>query len=948
MGLFYIIAVIAITFTINIYMRNNAFQEAEHKAYILMEHMFAVHKYFTHQLRPCLFQYTEKYRSKDYFDPIWMSSSYAIRQMLKHSKIFTDEDYYYYKECALHARSPENEATDYEIEFLNTLKENEQIKLNSELRMINDRPFLVLLRRGTTPKEVCLRCHGNPSDAPKKLIELYGVERSFNQNLQDLIYAISIRIPLEKAYETARHSTIQISGILLILLTLLFMIQHLFFKKYCFTPLSKLQEKATLIASDREHLGEECDIPSGKELENVTIAFNSMSKNLQYHIDNLDNMVKDRTEKLTEINTQLKNEIKERSKAEQETQKNIERYKGIFENTMHGIAVYRSVNEGQDFIFVEFNRGGEKIDGVDRKNIIGKSVLKVFPAVKQFGLFEVFQRVWKTGKSEFFPLGFYQGSHISGWRENYVYKLPTGEIVALYRDETRRKQAEESLYLEKERLYVTLQSIGDGVISTDVNGKVVLINRIAEELTGYEQNEVIGQPVSKVLNVLDKDTLQKIETPINKVLKAGIAVDFDDDMILVTKEGLKKNIADCAAPIFNAQNNIIGAVLVFRDVTEKQKMRIQLQQRQKMEAIGTLAAGIAHDFNNMLGIITGNVSFVLSQINQEEEYICALTDTQAAAKKAISLTHQLLTFSKGGDPIKKPVDIRSFIQDVAEFVTRGTSTKCQFDLSDHLWTVEIDEGQMNQAISNIVINANQAMPDGGVLAIKADNVTVDSRKIMNTSLLPGNYVKITIQDQGIGISEKHLTKIFDPYFTTKQKGSGLGLASSFSIIQKHTGHISVQSQIDEGTCFTIYLPASKSHASHLEKESHSSHTGQGKVLIMDDDEAILKMSGRIFKRLGYETSLATEGSQAIEMYNDAYQSGHPYKMVVLDLTIPGGMGGAKVIPELLKIDPDVKAIVSSGYSNDPVMSNFQQYGFTAVIPKPYTKNQLEEVLNNIV
>jgi len=947
MGFFFVMAAASVIIIVNIYMRKNALLEAEQKANVLLENMMAVQTYFSHQLRPTLLKNIKIFQTDNHFDPRWMSASYAIRQILKYSHPFLQGDYYY-KECATNARSPENEATDYEIDFLELLKKNDKLVMKSSIRNINDRPYLVILRRGITPTKSCLRCHGKTERAPKEIIEIYGSEKSFNKKLEDLIYATSIRIPLYKAYAIANQFSIQLSLILLFLLTLLFIIQHLLLKKHVFTPLLQLQEKTTLISTNQDHLGDELNIPSGKELGNLTISFNAMSKSLRYHINNLDKMVKERTEKLSEMNTQLKNEIVERKKAELETQKNIDRYKGIFENTNHGIAVYRAVKNAKDFVFVEFNRGGEKIDQIDRKNIIGKSVIETFPAVKDFGLFDVFQRVWETGQPEFFPLKLYQGKRISGWRENYVYKLPSNEIVALYNDKTKEKQAEENLYFEKERLFVTLQSIGDGVISTDKNGNIVLINRVAEELTGYKQNDVIGKSVSAILNVFDPNTHQRLETPIATALKTGQSIDFDEHMTLVSKNGSTRNISDCAAPIFNYQQEIIGAVLVFRDVTEKIRAQLQIQQSQKMEAIGTLAAGIAHDFNNMLGIITGNVSFALSQINQKNEISDALIDTQDAAKKAISLTHQLLTFSKGGEPIKKPTNIKVFIKESANFVARGTGTKCKFVFPENLWTVDIDEGQMNQVISNIVINANQAMPEGGILTIKAININIEDNGVIHKSLIPGRYVKIEFQDQGIGISEKHLSQIFDPYFSTKQKGSGLGLASTFSIIQRHQGYITVQSQLDNGTCFTIFLPASTTrHAKTDKLELQASHAGHGKILIMDDDESILKMAGRLIKRMGYDPAFAIDGSQAIRMYSEALQSEAPFDIVILDLTVPGGMGGAKVIPELLKIDPDVTAIVSSGYSNDPVMSNYQQYGFKAVIPKPYTKNQLEKVLSKI-
>jgi len=307
----------------------------------------------------------------------------------------------------------------------------------------------------------------------------------------------------------------------------------------------------------------------------------------------------------------------------------------------------------------------------------------------------------------------------------------------------------------------------------------------------------------------------------------------------------------------------------------------------------------------------------------------------------------LPAFARGGAPIKKTADIRSIIYESVEFILRETGTYCDYKFSTDLWSVEIDPKQINQVFTNLVLNSTQAMPEGGNIQIIAENKSID---IENKLLLePGGYVKISIIDEGIGISEKHIPKIFDPYFSTKQKGKGLGLATTHSIIKKHNGHIFVESQIEKGTTFHIYLPAvTNDIIKEPEEPKTIHHKSHGKILIMDDQEPILKMAGRLLNSMGYETAFAHDGTQAIELYREAYQSKHPFDVVILDLTVPGGMGGAKTIPELLKIDPKVKAIVSSGYSYDPIMSNYKNYVFCGVVPKPYSKDQIAEVLNRIL
>ncbi|OQY12271.1 MAG: hypothetical protein B6I31_03445 [Desulfobacteraceae bacterium 4572_19] len=359
----------------------------------------------------------------------------------------------------------------------------------------------------------------------------------------------------------------------------------------------------------------------------------------------------------------------------------------------------------------------------------------------------------------------------------------------------------------------------------------------------------------------------------------------------------------------------------------------QLRQSQKMQAIGTLAGNIAHDFNNMLRVITSNISYALSQTNQDEELFEVLMDVQESTKQAQSLTHQLITFAKGGAPIKKTFSLDSLIKESASFVLRGENSICDFDFPEDLWKAIIDPNQFNQVIVNLVTNSNEAMVEDCKILIKAENISIDPDS--HIPLPQGNYIKVMIQDNGIGIADKHLSKIFDPYFSTKQKGRGLGLAITYSIIKKHDGHITVESELSEGTIFSIYLPASEDH-------------DQGKILIMDDQEPILKMLDRMLIQIGYKTTLATEGAQAIKLYHNAYQSKNPFDVVILALTVHEGMGGVQTISELLKIDPKVKAIISSSYSNDPIMSNYKEYGFYGVIPKPFSKDQMAEVLNKIL
>ena len=381
-----------------------------------------------------------------------------------------------------------------------------------------------------------------------------------------------------------------------------------------------------------------------------------------------------------------------------------------------------------------------------------------------------------------------------------------------------------------------------------------------------------------------------------------------------------------------------------QDITKRKRLEEELLRAQKLESVGLLAGGIAHDFNNILTTILGNVSMAKTQVTSEDELFEMLSEAEMASLRAQTLTKQLLTFAKGGAPVKETASINDILKESSSFVLRGSKSRCELSIAEDLWPAEIDVGQMSQVINNIVINANQAMPEGGTIQIAADNLIIENRHSFPVN--PGRYIKISITDHGVGIAEKYLSKVFDPYFTTKQEGNGLGLATTYSIIRKHDGHITVESQLGVGTAFHIYLPASDKAVP--EKEEVKIIKGQGRILVMDDEASLRKMVGRMLKNLGYESEFAKDGAETIEMYKEAKEAEKPYDAVILDLTIPGGMGGKEAINKLLEIDPEVKAVVSSGYSDDPVLANFQEYGFKGMMPKPFESRSLSKVLHEVL
>ncbi|MBI2881182.1 MAG: response regulator [Candidatus Tectomicrobia bacterium] len=372
----------------------------------------------------------------------------------------------------------------------------------------------------------------------------------------------------------------------------------------------------------------------------------------------------------------------------------------------------------------------------------------------------------------------------------------------------------------------------------------------------------------------------------------------------------------------------------------------EVLRAQKMEAVSLLAGGIAHDFNNILTVILGNLALARVSLHPQGETDEILAAAEMATLSAKELTQQLLTFSKGGAPIKTTTSTAEFIREVAQFASRGSNVRCEVLTPPDLSPVDIDASQITQVLNNLIINARQAMPEGGTVQIRAEN-----RSLGQTDGVPlpaGDYVKIAVSDHGVGIPERHLLKIFDPYFTTKPDGSGLGLTIAHSIITKHDGYIRVESQEGVGTTFTLYLPVSHKEIPRQGKREDRPTTGGGKILVMDDEEMIRRFLQDLLGRIGYEPHVAGDGREAIALYQEARKTGRPFDCVIMDLTVPGGLGGKETIKRLLEIDPRVKAIVSSGYSNDPILSSYKKYGFKGIVVKPYRPHELEVALEQVI
>ncbi len=655
------------------------------------------------------------------------------------------------------------------------------------------------------------------------------------------------------------------------------------------------------------------------------------------------------TEEIREILSSIGREVGTvvaRMRAEEELKEREETWRSLFENSIE--AVFTVDLNG---MVTTANSALVDMSGYTRKEVIGSSYIKFCSLDKAEEIFKTYNALYKTGiPIDNFCYDMYRKDGTARKVEGYVTVLRRrGRIVGFQgtlRDISERVRAEEALAGEKERLAVTLRSIGDGVITTDTEGNVVLINRAAEFLTGYYQQEAQGKPLSDVFRIINGRTRQPCEDPAKRIIDSAGMIEIESDTILIAKNGKERMIAHSGSPIKEKDSAIVGVVLVFRDVTEKMRIDDELRKAQKLESLGTLAGGIAHDYNNILTAIIANISLAKTYTQKGDKIYDRLEKMEKAAIMAGRLNHQLLTFSRGGAPIKETLVVSELIRDSVTFALGGSNVTCEFQIDDDLKPVDADVGQISQVYNNIVINAQQAMPEGGALTVCANNVTISDEDTLPIS--SGDYVLLSITDEGQGIPPENVEKIFDPFFTTKEKGTGLGLSISYSIVKNHDGYIGVRSKVGVGTTFLIYLPVSAARYIQRDPDLSRHGVGKGRVLVMDDEEAIRDVALTMLVGLGYEADTAREGREALDKFIGALGIKRPFDLVIMDLTIKGGMGGLETLGRLREIDPFVKAVVSSGYSNDPVMADFRTHGFAGVLIKPYRVGNLAEVVEAVL
>ncbi len=537
-------------------------------------------------------------------------------------------------------------------------------------------------------------------------------------------------------------------------------------------------------------------------------------------------------------------------------------------------------------------------------------------------------------------LGFDAVRTRKSWSDDAIVLLRiAGEMLT---NALMRKQAGDALRNSEARFRSNFEQAAVGIIDCTLAGGFIWVNRRFCEITGFSVEELRALTFREITRSEDMDKELK---DYQEVLQ-GKAVSYSREKQYFRKDRSLVWVNQTLSLVRDAAGVPKRFIGVVEDISYRKRMEEELFKAQKLESLGILAGGIAHDFNNMLTAIVGQIGMARMKLPSGDVLGQRLEEAEKAALRAKGLTQQLLTFAKGGAPVKSALSLERLVRESAGLVLSGKNITSTLSASDPLWSVDADEGQIGQALNNLIINACQAMPHGGSLRMGLENSEVDGTA--HLPLKKGRYVKLTIADEGIGIAPEHLSKIFDPYFTTKEKGSGLGLAVGYSIIRNHGGHILVESTPGRGTTFTVYLPASERTDVPAEHAQDVHIRGSGRVLFMDDEEMIRQVTGEILGALGYEVEFAREGGEAIERYRKARESGLPFDVVILDLTIAGGMGGKETIQKLRAYDPAVKAMVTSGYSNDPLMANFRDHGFRDVIVKPYKSVELSRKLHALM
>jgi len=637
--------------------------------------------------------------------------------------------------------------------------------------------------------------------------------------------------------------------------------------------------------------------------------------------------------RLAGANDEMRREIRERRKVEADLTSSERRFRTLVQSAPVGIGLAgadgtRILENDALCRILGMAPGGPQPDNVSRFFLDPEDFSRIMESVRSSGSVDVREARMLRADGTPFLATLTTALHPAG---------DAVQVLTVLEDVTARKEVEETLRM----LDTAVAQSSDGIIVVDSQGLTRFCNPAWARMHGYEPEELLGKPLTVYHSEAQFE--QEVVPFARRLNRTGSAL---GEMGHLRRDGTTFPTLMSSTVMKDASGRNLGFITIAADITEKRRWEEDMAKVQRLESLGILAGGIAHDFNNILTAVLSNISMARVFGNPAEDISEMLQDAEMATLRARGLTQQLLSFARGGAPVKRPLCIARLLKETVRFSLSGSNVDCEFDLPEDLWTVEADDGQIGQVVQNLVINADQAMAEGGVVRVGAENVNLEEGDVGR--LPTGHYVKISVRDQGSGIPEKLLSKIFDPFFTTKEKGRGLGLATTFSIVNRHGGHIRVTSQAGEGTRFEVFLPAAPETVSGAARGAAAPARGSGRLLLIDDEEAIRKSTGEMLRRLGYEVATAREGREAIDLYRQALGTGKRFDAVIVDLTIPGGMGGREAVREMRQLDPGLRAVASSGYSDSAVMASHREHGFCEVVSKPYEMRDLADKLAKVL
>jgi PAS domain S-box-containing protein len=636
-------------------------------------------------------------------------------------------------------------------------------------------------------------------------------------------------------------------------------------------------------------------------------------------------------------------DMTERKLAEEALRESEEKFSKIFRKA----PLLITLSETETGELIEVNKKFLELSGFTREEVIGRTVFEL-GWISKDQRSRLVQRLREEGRVEGMELSLRskQGREIICLYSGELITVNgTQRLLSIGQDITQRKHAEGAVRKSEAQYRRLVENLEERhfIYVHGPDGVFTYISPSVEHMLGYTHGEFCTHYTHYLTNnPVNNDAIQHTNLSIQGVKQPPYSIE------IYHKDGSTRWLEVAELPVFNEAGAVAGVQGIATDITERYLLQQEQLKTQKLEAIGTLAGGIAHDFNNLLQGVFGYISMAKITFDQKEKALAMLEQAEQALHMSVNLTSQLLTFSKGGKPVRKKLALRPLIENAVKFALSGSGVNYTLEIVEKLRTVEADEGQIGQVIQNIVLNAEQSMPVGGTVMVAARNVHAGGQA-GHLRLPKGNYVEISISDSGVGIPEEYLPKIFDPYFTTKERGSGLGLATCYSIIKKHDGIIEVKSEVGKGSTFSIYLPVVEEEAEKTRTLSlPAPDVRKGRILVMDDEELVRNIVGEMIQVLGHEVEFARNGAEAIAKYREALSSGKRFDIVILDLTIRGGMGGEETLRNLISLDPELKAVVSSGYADSSALSEYLARGFRACLTKPYRMESLRNTLDALL